>query len=83
MEEKIEQIQDILTEISEDRTVPKNIREKSSEVKKILNSSEEVRVKLDKALQIIDEISEDQNIPTYTRTQIWGVASILESITHE
>ncbi len=84
MDEKLEQVLDILSEISEDYTVPKNIREKCKKISSILKSTEEeTRVNVDKALQIMDEISEDQNIPMYTRTQIWSIASILESITYK
>ncbi len=84
MEEKLRQAKDILVEISEDNTIPKNIREKTKKIQKILNgSSDEIRVKIDKVMQIMDELSEDQNIPMYTRTQIWGITSLLESIEYE
>ncbi len=83
MDEKIEQAVDILTEISEDKTVPKNIRENCKKIKDIFNSDDELRVKVNKAIQLIDEISEDFNVPAYTRTQVWSIASILESVEYK
>ena len=78
--EKISQAIELLNQISEDRTVPRNIRESAKRAKESLEGNEELTVKVDKAIQILDEISEDPNVPTYTRTQIWSVVTLLESI---
>lgn len=81
--EKLKQAMELLRQISEDRTVPRNIRENAKKAKESLESSEELTVKVDKAIQLLDEISEDPNMPMYTRTQIWGVVSLLESLLHQ
>ena len=69
----------LLTEIAEDRTVPRNIRTAVEDAKKNLEENEkELDVKLSTAISILDEITNDPNIPGYTRTQIWNVVSMLE-----
>ncbi len=78
--ERLEQAKALLIQISEDRTVPKNIRENAKKSKDILDSKEDLTVRVDRAIQILDEVSDDPNLPAYTRTQIWSVVSALESI---
>ena len=78
--ERLEQVKELLIQISEDRTVPRNIRESAKKSKEILDSQEDLTVRVDRAIQILDEVSDDPNLPAYTRTQIWSVVSALESI---
>lgn len=69
----------MLTEVTEDRSVPRNIRNAAEEAKKNLEENErEPDVKLSTAISILDEITNDPNIPAYTRTQIWNIVSMLE-----
>jgi len=71
----------LLDQIYEDRTIPKNVREQCSSAKKILtDTGKEIKVRIDSALQIMDRLSEDPNIPVYARTQIWNIVSLLESV---
>jgi uncharacterized protein (UPF0147 family) len=71
----------LLEQICEDRTIPKNIREQCESAKNMLGQEEkEVRVKIDAVLEVMDNISEDPNLPIYARTQIWNIVSMLESI---
>jgi len=37
-------------------------------------------MKVNKSLSELDEISNDINLPTFIRTQIWGIASMLEQL---
>ncbi|MFA4819695.1 MAG: UPF0147 family protein [Candidatus Aenigmatarchaeota archaeon] len=74
----METISKILDEISEDRTVPRNIRNMVQEAKNNLNGKQELAVRINSAISILDEVSNDSNIPTYTRTQIWNIVSMLE-----
>ncbi|MFP4111556.1 MAG: UPF0147 family protein [Candidatus Woesearchaeota archaeon] len=70
-----------LDDIKDDNTVPKNIRLK---IESIINTLREegcdVSLKISRVLQELDEISEDSNLQPYTRTQIWNVASFLETL---
>jgi uncharacterized protein (UPF0147 family) len=70
-----------LTELKEESTTPKNIREKIQNVITILEGQEdEMSIKKSKALDILDQISNENNIQPFLRTQIWNVVSILESL---
>jgi hypothetical protein len=72
----------LLTEIIEDRTVPRNIRSVAEEAKKDLteNTDQNWDIRLSSAISLLDEIINDPNMPMYTRTQIWNIVSMLESV---
>lgn len=71
----------VLSELLEDTTVPKNVKSKIQEIIGSLNDNKtELSLRINKALNILDEISDDNNIQPYTRTQIWNIASLLESL---
>ena len=79
--DSIEEVSDILEYISDNNTVPRNIREAASESKDILNDEEQDQsVKISTVLGKLDEISNDPNIPVHARTLIWEVLSKLEAI---
>lgn len=72
---------EILNTINGDSTVPKNIKLKIREVEVILkNGTENIALQINKVLQELDDLSENNNIPDYTRTQLWNIASLLETI---
>jgi uncharacterized protein (UPF0147 family) len=76
-----EEVIPLIEQISNDRTVPRNIREKCKESISILNNdSQELKIKVSTVISMMDEVSNDPNIPMYTRTQIWNIVSILESL---
>ena len=81
----LEPIIKLLTVIIEDRTVPRNIRAASEEVKKELTEKSDKGwdIRLSSAISILDEIINDPNMPIYTRTQIWNVVSMLETVKRE
>lgn len=79
----IENIIQVLSQIKDDRTVPKNIRASCEEcVKDLQNNEEELSVRLNSCISTLDEVSNDPNIPSYTRTQIWNIVSMLEVVQH-
>ncbi|NOZ81537.1 MAG: hypothetical protein GXO63_00050 [Candidatus Micrarchaeota archaeon] len=75
-----EKVIELLEQIVEDRTVPKNIRRSCEECIETLKSEGEIPVKINTVVSILDEITNDPNIPMYTRTQIWNIVSVLESM---
>jgi uncharacterized protein len=76
---QLTEINKLLDDIAEDRTVPRNIRTMIGETKKHLNNEkDDMAVRINSAVSILDEVSNDPNIPTYTRTQIWNIVSLLE-----
>jgi len=81
----IQPIVKLLTEITEDRTVPRNIRAAAEEAKKELTENTENGwdIRLSSAISVLDEIINDPNMPMYTRTQIWNIVSMLEAVKRE
>lgn len=81
MDERITNIIDALEELTEDNTVPRNVKCKISDIIAILKGDgEDLSIKVNKVLSELDDISDDMNIQPYTRTQIWNIASMLEMI---
>jgi len=78
--EQIESIIDVLNELSEDGSVPRNVKETVNSTIKALKEDKEISIKINKALHELDEIADDPNLQQYTRTQIWNVVSLLENI---
>ena len=79
---ELETIVKLLTDITEDRTVPRNIRNAIEEAKKNIQeeNGRDMVVKLSSAVSILDDIINDPNMPSYTRTQIWNIVSMIEMI---
>ncbi len=79
---EVTQIFEVLTQIHEDDTIPKNIRTKIKNTAGLLqqNGNKTNTLHVDKIIQELDELGNDPNMPMYTRTQIWEVISTLESI---
>ena len=76
-----EQTIELIKQVSEDRGVPRNIREKCTESMDILkDDKQELDVRINTVITTMDEISNDPNLPMYTRTQIWNIVSLLESV---
>ncbi|HLC96879.1 MAG TPA: UPF0147 family protein [Candidatus Nanoarchaeia archaeon] len=71
---------DSLVELKDDASVPKNIKLKIEETISALRDTNEVSIKIHKALNLLEEIAEDTNLKSYTRTQIWSIISSLENL---
>lgn len=74
----MQEVIDLLNDLKEDNTIPKNIKVKLDEIAGILKQGEELSIKVNKALNELDEINNDANLEAYTRSQIWGITSKLE-----
>jgi len=81
----LEPIIKLLTQIVEDRTVPRNIRAAAEEAKKELTEKTENSwdIRLSSAISVMDDIINDPNMPMHTRTQIWNIVSMLETVKRE
>jgi uncharacterized protein (UPF0147 family) len=81
MDERLQNISEALEELLSDNTVPRNIKTKVDIVIKTLqDETQELSIKINKALSELDEISDDSNLQAFTRTQIWNIVSMLEMI---
>ncbi|MBI4344462.1 MAG: UPF0147 family protein [Euryarchaeota archaeon] len=78
---KLLQIVEVLNQVIEDTSVPRNIRRSAEEARNtLLNEKEEIGVRVGSAIYILEEISNDRNLPTHARTLIWNVSSELETV---
>lgn len=76
---ELKEISEMLGDLANDNSIPKNIRRALSEAKTRIDNNEEKNVKVSAAIYIIEGITEDINMPAHARTQIWAVISALES----
>lgn len=79
-EEKIKEIIDALSELSNDSAVPKNVKNKINQMINILKDDSELSIRVNKVLNELDEIADDTNMQAYTRIQILNIVSLLETI---
>jgi uncharacterized protein (UPF0147 family) len=80
-ETKLKQIIDVLDQLAEDTSVPRNIRRGATSAKeRLLQSKEALDVRAASAIFILDELANDPNIPLHGRTLIWNIISQLEMI---
>jgi len=76
----IEQILQMLNELSGDRKVPRNVRCVISDaIRELKRTDDNITAKVNTTISMLDEVSNDPNIQGYTRTQIWNVVSLLEA----
>lgn len=76
--EDLKPIADMLEQIANDRTVPRNIRAAAERSKAALDGEGSIDLKISTAIHVLDEIINDPNMPMYTRTRIWNIVSMLE-----
>ncbi|MFX0101078.1 MAG: UPF0147 family protein [Candidatus Hodarchaeota archaeon] len=79
----MEQIDFFLKQISENHTVPRNIRRCADEALEdlhnpVVDSSPAVRAS--NAISRLEDVSIDPNCPVHVRTQIYRIVSLLETI---
>ncbi|PKL61867.1 MAG: hypothetical protein CVV31_09000 [Methanomicrobiales archaeon HGW-Methanomicrobiales-2] len=71
----------MLQNISEDSTIPRNIRRVADATKTVLqDESRTIGLRAATAISMIDEISNDPNMPVHARTRIWELVSQLETV---
>ena len=81
MEEKVKKAMELLDQIADDNSIPRNIRRGAAEAKeKLLNDKEPLDVRASNVIFIMDELANDQNLPMHGRTVVWNILSQLEAI---
>ncbi len=79
--ENLNELIEIINELSEDSSVPRNVKDKLKSINIILtDESREKNISINKAKDILADLSEDQNLQTFSRTQLWNISSMLEEI---
>ncbi len=81
-ETKLKQVVDVLDSISDDTSVPRNIRRGAADAKaRLAKKGEALDLRVSSAIMIMDDLANDPNIPLHGRTLIWNVISQLETVT--
>ncbi|MCJ2520749.1 MAG: UPF0147 family protein [Candidatus Thermoplasmatota archaeon] len=80
-EGRLHQVLDVLSQLAEDTSVPRNIRRGALNAKELLLKKEDaLDVRAASAIFILDDLANDPNIPLHGRTLIWNIISQLETI---
>ena len=78
---ELSSVMQMLDELSQDRTVPRNVRTALQTAKEDLSNEKlDVDFRVSSAISILDEVANDINLPPYSRTQVWNVVSALETL---
>jgi uncharacterized protein (UPF0147 family) len=81
METRLRQIMEVLDQLAEDSSVPRNIRRGATQAKERLSQKQEaLDIRSASAIMILDELANDPNIPLHGRTLIWNIISQLETV---
>ncbi len=78
---RLSQVIEVLDQLAEDTSVPRNIRRGATQAKeKLLNENDALDFRTASAVMILDDLANDPNIPLHGRTLIWNIISQLETI---
>lgn len=80
MDNELNDVAELMEEVIEDTTVPRNIRRSVDDAKQKIMSKEEIGLRITSAIYSLDDISNDINMPAHTRTEIWTIISELERL---
>jgi hypothetical protein len=80
-QQNIDLSKQLLKQIAENNSVPRNIRRAANEATAALeNEADSPAARAQNAIAILDEPNQDPNCPNFARTRIWRVLSNLEPI---
>ena len=71
---------DALKEMREDSTTPRSLKAKIGTMLQVLQSEQDIGMKIDTLMHVFEALNDDSNIDSYTRTQLWNITSMLESL---
>ena len=78
---EIEQVIEKMERLCEDGSVPSNVKNMVDRaVETLQNHNQDLSVRVNTATSLLDEVSNDPNIAQHTRTEVWRIASMLESL---
>jgi len=81
LEARIKSIIEILDQLTEDTSVPRNIRRGAADAKaRLLKKDDALDLRVQSAIMIMDDLANDPNLPLHGRTQIWNIISALETV---
>lgn len=78
---ELERIAQSLAALSEDGSVPRNIRRGAQSARdELLKVAVALDLRVASAVYVLDDLANDSNLPTHGRTAIWSIISNLESL---
>jgi uncharacterized protein (UPF0147 family) len=78
---ELNSVVEMLEDISNDGSVPRNIRSSTQEAaERLKDNSKDISVRINAAVSILDDVSNDPNLPVHARTKVWHIASTLETL---
>ncbi len=78
---QLDRIAQSLAALSEDGSVPRNIRRGAQSARdELLKNAVALDVRVASAVYVLDDLANDSNLPTHGRTAIWSIISNLESL---
>ncbi|MHA1939820.1 MAG: UPF0147 family protein [Candidatus Thorarchaeota archaeon] len=81
IQQSIDLSKQLLKQIAENNSVPRNIRRAANEaIAALENEADSPAARAQNAIAILDEPNQDPNCPNFARTRIWRVLSNLEPI---
>jgi uncharacterized protein (UPF0147 family) len=79
--EALARIVQLLDELAEDGSVPRNVRRGAQSARGELGKGRvALDVRIASAVYVLDDLANDPNLPTHGRTAIWSIISNLESV---
>jgi uncharacterized protein (UPF0147 family) len=77
----VEDVVEQMKEIADKESIPSNVSEMLEQAAGELEDEEtDISVRVNSASSLLDEVSNDPNIRQHTRTEIWNLASQVESL---
>ena len=77
----VDQLVDKMMNMADQDAIPSNVSEMLEEAAEELQDEDrEISVRVNAASSILDQVSNDPNIRQHTRTEIWNLASQVESL---
>jgi uncharacterized protein len=80
VKQKMGQILEVLDQLAEDTSVPRNIRRGATEAKAKLEQNVALDVRVAGAIGKLDDLANDPNIPMHGRTIIYRIITELENL---
>lgn len=78
---EIDTVVDRIDGLKDSSSLPSNVQDMLDRATDALeDTDEELSVRINTATSILDEVSNDPNIAQHTRTEVWNIASMLESV---
>lgn len=84
LEDEKKEIISLLADLSEDPSMPRNIKKCAVEIKnKLLSRNEALDVKIAGAIFILEDLLNDPNIPAHGRTAVYTIIGKLEKLAND